>query len=197
MTRGVTPPVLYLNHAGTSWPKPEPVRDAVRAALDEPVEQWSASFAARHCAVARWLGVADERRLLLTPGCTAALAVGIGDHRWERGDRIVTSALEHHALHRPVLGLRGLGVEHVVVPPAGEAPLDLDALERVLRAGRVRLVALCAAANVTGALLPIEEAVRLAHAHGSLVLLDAAQIAGWLPIDVAALGVDMLATSVY
>lgn len=184
---------VYLDHAATSWPKPEPVRAAVRAALDEDPGDRARTFAAHHRAVAAWLGVSDPSRLLLTPGCTSALALGVADLPWAPGDRVLTSGFEHEALRRPVQALARRGVEHVVVPPAGDAPLDREALARELATGRARLVAFSAASNVTGALLPIREIVALAHAHGALVLLDAAQAAGWLALDVAALDVDLLA----
>lgn len=183
--------MTYLNHAGTSWPKPEPVRRAVAAALDGSPPDWGAAFAHGHRRVARFLGIADPGRLLLTPGCTSALALAIGGVPWEPGDRVVVSALEHHALHGPVARLRERGVEVVVVPRGASGPLDLDALEDTLRAGRVRLVAMTAAANVTGECLPVPEIVGAAHAHGALCLIDGAQAAGWLPLDLAALGVDL------
>ncbi|HJL20497.1 MAG TPA: aminotransferase class V-fold PLP-dependent enzyme [Sandaracinaceae bacterium LLY-WYZ-13_1] len=183
---------VYLNHAGTSWPKPAPVREAVRAALEGDPAGWDGCFEAGHRAVAEWLN-APPARVRLTPGCTSALGAAVAELPWEAGDRVVTSGFEHRALTRPVEALRARGVENVVVPPDGDAPLDLAALERALAEGRVRLVALSAASNVTGALLPWEAVIERAHAHGARVLLDAAQVAGWIPLDVRATGVDLLA----
>jgi selenocysteine lyase/cysteine desulfurase len=79
------------------------------------------------------------------------------------------------------------------VPPGGGRPLATGALEKELRRGGVRLVAMTAASNVTGDLLPLPEIVALAHEYEALVLIDAAQIAGWMPLDVRALDVDLLA----
>ncbi len=85
-------------------------------------------------------------------------------------------------------------MEHRIVGPGHDgAQVDLGRLEEVLRGGRVRMVAMCAATNVTGALLPIAEITRLAQAHGALMLVDAAQSAGWVDLDVDALDVDLLA----
>lgn len=185
--------MLYLNQAGTSWPKPDAVLEAVARAQSTGPAAWSERFHAGHGAVAAHFGIADPRRLLLTPGCTGALSVAIADHPWQAGERIVVSHLEHHALHRPATLLAAQGVETVVVPRAADGPLDLDALDDVLRAGGVRLVAMTAACNVTGELLPIEDVVRLAHEHGALCMIDGAQVGGWLDLDLAALGVDLFA----
>lgn len=185
--------MVYLNNAGTSWPKPEPVRAAVRDALEASPEIWAGRFATDHSEICRAFGVDDPSRLLLTPGATSALSVAITDHPWESGDRIVVSSLEHHALHRPAQLLASRGVELTVVPRAQDGPLDLTALEAELRRGRVRMVAMTAASNVTGELLPIAEIVGLARNHGALSLVDAAQIAGWIPIDVRSFGADLLA----
>lgn len=181
----------YLNHAGTSWPKPEPVRRAVAAALGAPADGWAEELEASHARVARAFGVSEPERLLLTPGCTSALSLAFADFAWEAGDRVLTSSLEHHALQRPALALQHRGVELVHVPRAADGPLDLDALRGELRRGRARVVAMTGACNVTGELLPLADVTRLAHEHGARVLVDGAQIAGWLPIDLAASGVDV------
>ncbi|MHC5209266.1 MAG: aminotransferase class V-fold PLP-dependent enzyme [Planctomycetota bacterium] len=185
--------MAYLNHAGTSWPKPAVVRDAVANALRQPASTWNVALAFAHRRVADAFGVADAERLLLTPGCTSALSVGITDLPWERGDRVLTSSLEHHALHRPITQLAERGVEVRSVPRAVDGPLDLGILREELARGGVRLVAMTAACNVTGELLPYEDVIERAHERGALCLLDAAQIAGWFPLDVEALRVDLLA----
>lgn len=183
---------VYLNHAGTSWPKPAPVQEAARRALAGDPGRWAEDFARDHRRVARALGVPDPARLLLTPGCTSALAVAIADLPWEPGDRVLCGSFEHHALMRPLLKLAERGVEIVRVPPDGDAPFDLAALDAALDAG-ARLVATTAASNVTGALSPYAEITARAHAAGALSLIDAAQVAGWIDLEVRALDVDLLA----
>lgn len=185
--------MLYANQAGTSWPKPAPVAAAVAGALAAAPESWNARFDAEHAEVCAAFGVEDPARLLLTGSATSALSVAVSDHAWEPGDRVVVSGLEHHALFRPVQQLSARGVEVVVVPRAGTESLALEVLEVELRRGRVRLVAMTAASNVTGELLPVDSIVRLARQYGALSLIDAAQIAGWLPLDLGRLGADLLA----
>jgi cysteine desulfurase/selenocysteine lyase len=109
------------------------------------------------------------------------------------GDRAVTTSLEHNAVARPLHALAERGSEVTRVDCAPDGTLDLDDLDRALRRGPVRLVAMCHASNVVGTILPAREAARLAHEHGALFLLDAAQTAGVLPIDVIEMGIDLLA----
>ena len=192
--RSATRPVLYLNHAGTSWPKPEPVLDAVADEMAASAEDWSGRLSAHHDAVSAALGIADPDRLRITPGATSALAVGIGDVLpWEAGDRVIVSGLEHHALDRAVRSLEARGVERVVAPRAPGEPIVLEAVEAALGEGRVRLLAFTAACNVTGELLPTAELIALAKRYGARTLVDAAQVAGWLPLAVDALGADLVA----
>eukprot|EP00039_Didymoeca_costata_P015467 m.264265 g.264265 ORF g.264265 m.264265 type:complete len:186 (+) comp16228_c0_seq57:176-733(+) len=161
--------MTYANHAGTSWPKPEPVQEAVSAAMHpEAFVKWGTSFEECHKRVARFFGISDYDRLLLTPGCTSALNVGISDLPWKSGDTIFVSSLEHHALYRPaqLLENRGVKVQQIgrmkEISEVGdsnqakrrhcEAPLDLEDLEKQLKAspvGSLRLVAMTAACNVS------------------------------------------------
>lgn len=163
-------------------------------ALQAEPDQHAALFATAHAAIAAGLGLPHSHRLLLTSSCTQALSVLFADLPWQAGDVVITSSLEHHALVRPIWQLvEQRGVEHVAAPYRPGEPIDLDVVEATLRRGRVRLVAVTGASNVTGERLPIAELGRLAHAHGARLLLDTAQIAGVVPFSVGELGVDLLA----
>lgn len=193
-TAAVLPVPIHANHAGTSWPKAPGVQEAVAEVLAGPPQLGLAAFDGAHAAACEWLGIDAPERLLLTPGCTSALSVAIGDLPWQPGDVIVTSGLEHHALSRPVERLvRDRGVVHGVAPYAPGVTVDLDAMRRVLQAGRVRLVATTGASNVSGEVLPVQAVATLAHEYGALYLLDAAQTLGVLPLDVRTAGIDLLA----
>ena len=184
---------IYWNHAGTSWPKPACVIAAAERAIRADPADWADTFDAAHRRVAAFFRVDDPARLLLTPGCTSALALGVTDHAWKAGDCVVTSGLEHHALHRPLAMLAEQGVEVEVLPRSSSEPIVLEALEALLRRGRVRMVALSAASNVTGELLPVARAIELAHEHGALAMIDGAQVAGWRDLDLPDLGADLFA----
>lgn len=181
---------IYLNHAGTSWPKPPAVLQAVQQAIKRDPVHWSEQFSQSHQVVADFLHC-DKSRLLLTPSCTAALQLAILDHPWQAGDRVLTSRFEHHALHRNLSQLSRLGVEVDSVAGSETEPLQLDHLETELSRGRVRLVAVTAASNVTGVLLPYREVIQLAHRFGALALIDGAQLAGWCDLDLTDLEVDL------
>ena len=184
---------IYLNHAGTSWPKPPSVIKAVQDAMIGSPNQWGEHFARAHLAIADYFNVSDPEQLLLTPGCTSSLAVGMSDIDLVGRKRVLTSAWEHHALHRPLLKLSASGINVDYIPPSTESPLDLNKLEEELMKGDVGLVAITAAANVTGDLLPFQEAIALAHQHNAQALVDAAQVVGWLDLDFAALEADLIA----
>ncbi|MBC7338846.1 MAG: aminotransferase class V-fold PLP-dependent enzyme, partial [Firmicutes bacterium] len=171
-------------------------------------------FAARQ-AVARLLGVRDESRIVFGPNATWGINLALYG-LLEPGDRALTSGMEHNAVARPLYDLSRRGVEVTRVHCTPEGHLDLDDLRRALRkatrrggahgvtcgtgpragsgtGGRTCLVVLTHASNVTGTILPVAEAARLAHEHGALILVDAAQTAGCLPLDVTAMDLDLVA----
>ena len=184
---------IYANNAGTTWPKAPGVIDAANAALAAPPEASRQALQEAHDETCLAFGITQPERALLTGSCTSALAILLGDLPLQAGDVVLTSALEHHALVRPIQQLAlTRGIVHEVSPYAPSAPFDLDFARRVLRSGRVRLIALSGASNVTGELLPVAAIGELARAHGVPLLLDAAQTMGVVPIDVRTLPIDML-----
>lgn len=185
--------LIYVNNAGTSWPKAPGVVEASQAALAAPPAASQLALQEAHALTCRSFGIEDPERLSLTGSCTAALMLLLRDLPLQAGDTVITSALEHHALAGPIARLAlSRGVVHELAPYAPGAPLDLDFVRRSLRRGGVRLIAVSAASNVTGELLPIDALGRLAREHAVPLLLDAAQTACVTPIDVRTLPIDML-----
>ena len=195
--------MIYLNNAATTWPKPEVVYQTVdehfrhmdspmRSAVEDLAE--GNSMTQFREVIARFFGIVDPSRLVLTPGCTYALNLAILGIDWKSGNVAIMSGLEHHAVSRPI---RKTAIEHhikfEVAPYEPDNPIDLDFVERVLRRGGVRLVACTMASNVSGDILPVKEVIELAHRYHALCLIDAAQSAGLLEINVEELGADMLA----
>jgi cysteine desulfurase/selenocysteine lyase len=194
--------MIYLDYAATSWPKPPEVLRAMTEYLERAggnpgrsghrlsIAAGRIVYEAREAAAALFGGV-DPQRVILTANATHALNVALRGYL-RPGDRVVTTGVEHNAVMRPLRTLEREGVGLTVVPGTPEGGLDLDALHRALVAG-VRLVVATHANNVTGTILPISEVAALAHAVDALLLVDAAQTAGTVPIDLPAMAIDLLA----
>ncbi|HEU0078394.1 MAG TPA: aminotransferase class V-fold PLP-dependent enzyme, partial [Longimicrobiaceae bacterium] len=107
----------------------------------------------------------------------------------------VRTAYDHNSVRRPVAALAREGVRETVLAGAPDGGVDPDEAERAIRGdGRpARLLVLPHVSNVLGSVLPVARLAETARAHGTLVLLDAAQSAGHLPVRVDELGVDLLA----
>jgi cysteine desulfurase family protein len=195
--------VIYLDNAATSFPKAPGVAEAMLGALTEaggnPGRSGHALAVAAQGVVnntrrqlAALLGAPDPSRVVFTANATEALNLALFG-LLQPGDRVVTTGLEHNALVRPLAALAHRGVMVDWLAGAPDGTIDLDDLTRALRARPTRLVAMTHASNVAGTILPAREAARQAHDHGALFLLDAAQTAGALPIDVRELEPDLLA----
>lgn len=195
--------MIYLNNAATSFPKPECVINAVSKSLwDPPVTLRSSSSSApkgddalADCRklIASFLGIRSSDRVVITPGCTYAANQALMGMDWQSGDRIIISGLEHHAISRPVRRLsQEKNITFDVSPYRLGQPFDLEWFEKKLVNNQVKLVACSMVSNVTGEILPFKEIVSLAHFHGALCMLDAAQAAGVVEIDVEKIGCDLL-----
>jgi selenocysteine lyase/cysteine desulfurase len=108
------------------------------------------------------------------------------------GDHVVTSVCEHNSVLRPLRFLAERGVTTTYVPCDGQGYVDPDSVRQAI-SSKTRLIALVHASNVTGAIQPVEAVGRIAGDHGVLFLVDAAQSLGYVPIDVAAMGCQLLA----
>ncbi len=150
-------------------------------------------YEAARATVRRFLNAADAREIVFVRNATEAInlvAYSWGVSNLRPGDEVLVTELEHHANIVPWQLIRErTGLKLVAAPIDATGGLDMGAFERLL-SPRTRLVAVTQLANATGALLPVEAIVRLAHAHGAKVLIDGCQAAPRLPIDVQALGCD-------
>ena len=144
--------------------------------------------------VAEFLGIKNPSRLCFEPSCTYALNLAILGQEWNEGDVALMSGLEHHAVSRPIRKVaRERKARFEVIPYQPSQPVDLDYIEDRLKTGEVKLVACTMAANVTGHILPVHEVGALCAKYNVRYLIDTAQSAGVLPIDVEALQCDFLA----
>ena len=196
---------VYLDTAATSWKKPECVYVAMdrfmrevgaspgRSVHGPGIEAGRIVEGARE-SVARLFGVEDESRIVFTLNCTEALNLAIKG-MLEPGGHVVTTCMEHNSVMRPLSAMiEERGVSVTKVRASGEGVTDIDDLKGCIRP-ETSLVVMTHASNVTGAVQPIEECGRIAAERGIPFLVDAAQTAGLLPIDLSSLPVDMLAFS--
>ncbi|MDX1420098.1 MAG: cysteine desulfurase family protein [Rubricoccaceae bacterium] len=160
-------------------------------AADEAVEQ------ARE-RVAGLLG-AEPASITFTSGATEACALallGAGEAYGGRKHHVVTVATEHKAVLESVAALEHEGFTVTVLPVDRDGLVDLGALREAVTE-KTLLVAVMLANNETGVLGPVAEAAEIAHAKGALVMTDATQAVGKIPVDVDALGADLLALSAH
>lgn len=147
---------------------------------------------------ARFLGARSPDEVILAHGTTSAInlvARSWGDTNVKAGDEIVVTALEHHSNFVPWQALATrTGAVFRVAPILPDGSLDLAALARLL-SPRTRVVAVTHASNVLGTVVPVAEVAAMAHRVGAVVVVDGAQSAPHLPVDVAALGADFFACS--
>jgi cysteine desulfurase len=194
---------IYFDHAATTPVDPR-VLEAMLAYFSEcygnPSELHRLGREARaaveqaRARVAAALGAGDKE-IVFTSGGTEADNLALFGYlaRFQPGHLIV-SAIEHPAIMETARALNRLGWAVDFVPVDGEGVVDVDAYEQAFR-DDTRLASIMFANNVVGTVQPVAELARIAHEKGAVFHTDAVQAVGSLPIDVAALGVDMLSLS--
>ncbi len=201
-------PLVYLDNAASTQ-KPDAVVDAVaryyrrdhanvHRGLHELARRATEAYERARRKVARFLGAADPAEVIWTRGTTEA--INLVASAWSRtflreGDEIVLSTQEHHSNLVPwqlAAARAGARLRYLELDEAGR--LRLDQLPETL-SPRTRMVALSHVSNALGTVNPVAEIAERVHAGGALLLVDGAQAAPHLPIDVAALGCDFYAVS--
>jgi len=200
--------LIYLDNAATTQ-KPYAVLDALmnfyahhnanvhRGAYGVGAKA-SELFEAARERVARFLNARESAEIIFTRGTTESInlvAASWGGSQLREGDEIIVSEMEHHANILPWMQIaRAKGARIVVWRITDEGRLDLDELRRLITE-RTRMVAVTHISNVLGTINPVADICRIAHEAGALCLVDAAQSAAHLPLDVQALNCDFLAFS--
>lgn len=194
---------IYLDNAATSFPKPESVysamddynrrigaaigRGAYRATLE-------ATGIVQRCRkkIAELLGAEGPERILFTFNCTDSLNLALHGVL-QPGDHVITSIIDHNSVLRPLTEMRRkLGIEVTRIGADATGKVDPGEFKHALRP-QTKLIALIHASNVMGTIQPVAEVGQIAREAGVLFLVDAAQTAGHLPIDLQKLPIDILA----
>jgi cysteine desulfurase/selenocysteine lyase len=194
--------MIYLDNAATSYPKPPAVLAAMNDFLERAggnpgrsghrlsIEAGRIVYDTRE-SLAEFFGISVPLRVLFTLNATHGLNLAL-QGLLKPGDRVVTSGMEHNAVMRPLRDLEKRGIQVDVVAANTDGTYSASAWSAALEVG-TRLVVLNHASNVCGTIAPVEEIARLAHKAGALILVDAAQTAGVLPIRMTEMGIDLLA----
>ena len=193
--------MIYLDNSATTFPKPESVRRAMaeamirfganpgRAGHRMAMQTSEAVFRARETAAAFFH--TEVETVIFTSGCTQAINQVLRGYL-RSGDHAVISCLEHNAVYRPITAMQRDGVGFTV---ARVFPDDADRTVASFAScikPHTRLLVCTQASNVFGIRLPVERLAELAHEHGAAILVDAAQSAGIVPIDLRRTPIDFL-----
>ena len=201
-------PLIWLDNAATTH-KPQSVIDAtsvfysrdnsnIHRAAYELAERATRAFEGAREKVRQFIGAADAKEIVFLRGTTEAInlvAQSYGRKNIGPGDEILLTTIEHHANIVPwQLLAEQTGAVIRVAPVNDRGELILDQFASLL-SGRTKLVSVTHVANSLGTINPVEQIIAIAHAYGVPVLLDAAQSAPHMPLNVTALDVDFLALS--
>jgi cysteine desulfurase family protein len=193
----------YLDNAATSFPKPEPVYQAMdrfaRSSLANPGRAGhKMALAAEHALddgrhrLNRFFNGKGPERFVFTLNCTDALNMAFKGVL-QAGDHVITSDLEHNSVSRPLRAMELAGVISLTRLKAdGTGTLNPDDIKAAITP-KTKLIALAHASNVIGTIQPIAEIGQIARDRDILFLVDAAQTAGVVPVDIQSLNIDLLA----
>ncbi len=193
--------MIYLDNAATTLVKPPQVGQAMLAALQTlgnssrgtHAGALDAAFTVYGARVklARFFGCTRPDHVVFTANVTEALNIAVNG-LIDPGDHVITTALEHNSVLRPLYRAadeRGVALD--IVPADKRGNIDVADFERFFRPG-TKAVFCTHASNLTGGVVDIRQVAEIAHAHGALLIVDAAQTAGAWPVNMAELGADVL-----
>ena len=192
-----------MDNAATTFPKPESVYTAVdnfnryqggspgRGTHRQTMQAGSILLDARE-ALARLFNISDSSRIAFTANVTESLNTGLKG--WLRpGDHVITTSMEHNSVARPVFALTRQGVEWTAVPCSiQKAVLDPERVDQAIKPN-TRMICILHASNLTGTIMPIAEVGKMARDRGIVFMVDTAQTAGVLDLDVEEQCIDILA----
>ena len=195
---------IYFDNAATSYPKPEEVYQAVdgfmreigvssgRGAYRKALKADRIIYEARK-SLAKLFGIKDTKQIVFTSNATEALNLAIKGIL-SQGDHVITSQMEHNAVWRPLKRLeREKGIEITQIPCLPDGSLETSELVKAAIRSNTKLVVFTHASNVSGTSMPIGEIGEICSESGIPLLVDTAQTAGALPVDVEAMKIDLLA----
>jgi len=198
--------VIYLDSAASSL-TPEPVlqkmlefyrgyRANVERGIHKLSQKASEEYERAHAKVADFINAKSESEVIMTKNATEAINYVANGLKWKKGDKIVTSVIEHHSNFIVWLRVKNrYGVDLEILKPRKpviKGFLDPADFQKAID-DKTKLVAITHVSNVLGVITPIKEIAEIAHEHDALVLVDGAQAVPHIKVDVQKIGCDYLA----
>ena len=193
--------MIYLDNAATTLRKPQQVIDAVVAAMSSMGNagrgaHGSSLSSARvvydaRCKLAALFGCSLPENVIFTSNSTEALNIALNGI-FTPGDHVISTDLEHNSVLRPLYRLEREGVIFLdFVPADPQGRPDYEAFETLMKPS-TRAIVCTHASNLTGNMIDIARVGKIAHDHGALLVVDASQTAGAVPIDMEQMNIDIL-----
>jgi len=193
---------IYLDNGSTSFPKAPGVGKAMADFIEKVgVNIGRGGYEEAYSAAEVVLDTREKlcrlfhfdrpENVIFQSGITAAMNVLLKG-LLKPGDRVLTTSMEHNAVMRPLRQLEESGVEVVLIPCRGDGTLDFEALIDLATPG-TRALVMTHASNMCGTVMPVKEVAEYCQTLGIWTIVDCAQTAGILPIDMEDWGVDAIA----
>ena len=192
--------MIYLDNAATTIHKPEGVAQAMVQALSSLGNSGRGAYEATLDAsriiygtrekLARLFGIKDPMRIAFTCNATESLNIAING-LFEKGDHVITTMCEHNSVLRPLYRLEENGVELSILPADSKGVPMYGELERLIQQN-TRAIVITHASNLSGNVTDLGRVSAITQKYKLLLVVDASQSAGCIPIDVEKMGIDVL-----
>lgn len=193
---------IYFDNGSTSWPKAPGVAEAMselltRGAFNINRGNYEGAYEVEGLVLetreklAKMFHCEESKRVLFSPGITHSLNYFIKGFL-KAGDHVIVSGIEHNAVMRPLRQMEACGVTYDIAATAEDGSVTAEAIEALVRP-ETKAVIISHASNVCGTVLPIEAIGQVCKKHDLFFVVDSAQSAGTIPIDMEKCGIDFLA----
>jgi len=197
-------PLIYFDNAATTL-KPRQVIDAVKSYYEtcsanvhrgvyELSQEATDLYESSREKIARFIGCKSSE-LIFVKNTTEGINLVAHGIKWKPGDEVISTVMEHHSNMIPwQIASKRFGVKLKYAGVKQDGGLDIDELEKLIT-DRTRLISICHVSNVLGTINDVKVVAKIAHEHGALFLVDAAQSVPHMPVNVKELDCDFLAFS--
>ncbi len=194
--------MIYLDNAATTFPKPESVYTSIMNAMTNyganpgrgshamAIEGARIIYETREL-ISELFNFDDPLRTIYTFNATDSLNLAIKG-LLKKGDHVITTSMEHNSVLRPIHELEKYGIEHSIVQCEKDGSLNIDDITKEIK-DNTKLVVTVHVSNLTGTIFPIKEIGEICKKNNLIYLVDAAQSAGVLDIDLKKMNIDLLA----